>query len=358
MQSFPCLNNIIGLTRTTATVYTENLGASPEAGWYTKSESGLFLDELPGIPSIKSLEQSLEDMTELPKWYQEAIETAKGELSTDLIVGFSKRFQQSHKNFTGTGGGLSFGAANPLSGTYGGMWIRTNGMRGGRLKIAGIYGIFQTPPTNLELYRIPHDTFIMEKVQDIPVTFTPGAATLVTLTTPVQLDLDGFDYALIYANTAIPMNNLASCGCGASETQMKRYINLVGINGSDLGALNTWSQTANGNGLALSISVGCFADNILCELHDSAEVMTRVIAHCIQFKAGELVIEKVQNSDRINRQVMIDREYYWGKRNHFRKEYLDRVTWIVETVDMSTFTDCFTCNQGGAKRVARGSILA
>jgi hypothetical protein len=359
MQSFPCLNNIIGLTRTTAEVYTENLGASPEAGWYTKSESGLYLDELPGIPSIKTLEQSLEDMTELPKWYQEAIETAKTELSDALMIGIATRFRQAHKNYIGDAGGKAYSADNPLSGTYGGLCIRTNGMRGGRLKIKGIYGVFQTPPTSISIYRIERQSQVMELVETIAVTFTANTLSLHTLPTAKSFDLDGYDYALVYSNAGVvPKNNLTACGCGSSETQMKRYINLVGINGTDLNQLNTWAQTGNGNGLALNIETGCFADNVLCELYESADVMVRVIAHCIQFKAGELVVERVQNSDRINRSVMIDREYYWGKRNHFRKEFSDRVAWIVETVDMTSFTDCFTCNQGGSKKVAKSSILS
>jgi hypothetical protein len=198
----------------------------------------------------------------------------------------------------------------------------------------------------------------MEFVQTIPVNFTNNALSLATLATPIEVDLDGYDYALVYNNAGIiPKNNTTSCGCGSSEMTMKRYITLVGVNGSDLNALNTWTQTIFGNGLAMVIDTGCFADNILCELHESAEVMKRVIGHCIRFKAGELVVEKVQNSDRINRQVMIDREYFWGKRNHFRKEYNDRIDWIVETVDLSTFTDCFTCNHGGNKTVANASIL-
>jgi len=358
-MNFPCLNDIIGLTMTTAEVFTETLGDLPTVGWYTNSTSGLFLDELPGIPSIKSLEQSLEDMTELPKWYKEAIETAKGELSDDLIVGISKRFKQAAKNYIGNAGGTVFGGDNPIGGTYGGLWIRTNGMRGGKLRIRGIYGAFTTAPTQLTLYRIARETYIMELVQNITVAFTNNALSLQTLATPIEVDLDGYDYALVYNNAGIvAKNNTNSCGCGSSETVMKRYIHLVGVNGSDLNALNTWTQTNFGNGLAMVIDTGCFADNILCELYESAEVMKKVIAHCVRFKAGELVVEKVQNSDRINRPVMIDREYFWGKRNHFRKEYNDRIDWIVETVDLASFTDCFTCNHGGNKAVSKSSILA
>jgi hypothetical protein len=356
-MSIGCLKNVIGLTRTTAEVHTENLGTNPAADWYKESVSGLFLDELPGIVQIKTVEQSLPDQTELSKYYQESLESAKTELRDDLIVGISKRYQQSAKIYKGPAGGTSFSGNSAVGGSYAGIWIRTADIRGGKIKIVAINGMFSTPPTNLKLYRMPAGIYSLEFVKDIPVVFTPNAATKVTLATAEEMDMDGYDYALLYQNTGIsPKNNNISCGCGHSESLMKRYINLVGVNGTDLNEVNAWSQTQTANGLSLDVEVGCSTGNILCELYESAEVMKTVISHCVRYKAGEIVTEKVLNADEINRFTMMNREHLYGKRNHFRKEYFDRVEWIVETVDLNSFTDCFVCNQGH-KKVNKASIL-
>lgn len=138
---------------------------------------------------------------------------------------------------------------------------------------------------------------------------------------------------------------------------MKRYLNLAGLEGSDLGSFQTFMRSNNSHGLAVNIEVGCDSSNILCDLYESDISYKTVIGHAVRFKAAELVVEKVQSSEEVNRFTMMSREYLWGKRNHYRKEYLDRVTWMVETLDVGSITDCFVCNTGGHKKIAKSGIL-
>lgn len=355
-----CLNNIIGLTRTSCAAFTENLGTDPVAEWYKKSESGLFLDEVPGIPTIKAVEQSLRCQETMVEFYQQSIETAKTELRDDLLVGISDRYRQAAKNYIGVAGGRSYTQALALAGALGGIHLQNTWVRGGKIKINGIYGVFQTPPTELQLYKISKETTpqALQFMQTIPVTFAPGAETYYALTTPIELSTDGYEYALLYdIPAAVPFNTNVSCGCGASELQMKRYLNLAGLAGTDLTNFSTWSKTQNSNGIALNIEIGCDASNIMCDLFTSDISFKTVIAHAVRFKAAELVVEKVQSSEEVNRYTMMSREYLWGKRNHYQKEYLDRVNWMVQTMDVGGITDCFICNHSH-KSINKGRILA
>ena len=352
-----CLQNIIGLTRSTCEVFIENLGDEPAAEWYKKSASGLFLDEVPGIVSIKGVEQSLSCQTELASFFQTAIESAKTELTSDFIVGLKKRYSQANKNYAGRAGGVTYNQDISFNTGYAGVHLKTQWIRGGRLTIKSIYGIFQTPPTQLMLYRVKKQTYNLEFVKNIPVTFTPNVATNFPLVTPEVLDMDGYEYFMLYDPTGvIAKNNNVSCGCGYTETLMQRYISLVGLSGSDLAAYNTWSMNANAGGLAFEIEAGCDSGSILCEVFDGDMAYSTVIAHAIRYKAAELVTEKALGSEEVNRYTMMSREYLWGKRNHFQKEYLDRVTWLVETLDIGSVTDCYVCNTSH-KKINKSGLL-
>jgi hypothetical protein len=342
-----CLDYIIGLSRSECPCITDKIDNVP-VDWFKKSTSGLFLDELPGIVGIKSVEASQQCAEELTTFYKQAIETSKTTLRDDFIIGLTQRFRQAQKTYIGKGGGQEFTANEVLAGVnYAGVHLRNDWMRGGSIKLKSIYCMFAAPPLELKVYRMACQTFVLEELQTItPIpAITANTVHQVQLASPIELSMDGYEYFVLYnAAGVVPKNNSVSCGCGAIERLLLQYLRLEGVVGSDLSAFNSWQIASSAHGLAFDLEVGCDASNILCELFASDMAYQAVIANSIRFKAAELVMEKVLASENINRYTMLDREYLWGKRNNFRKEYLDRVTWMVETVDISSFTDCYVCN--------------
>lgn len=346
-MALDCLKDIIGLTRSECACAVNNLGDQPEENWYKKSESGLFLDELPGIVGIKGVEESSECEGQLATWYQNSIETAKMQMQDDVIVGLTQRFRQAQKTYIGKAAGTVYSMNENFVSAFAGVQFATRSLRGGKLKIKKIYAMFAVPPTEFVVYRRDYLTQVLEFVQDIVITpITPNAVHAISLETPLQLNLDSYEYFLMYDAAGISAkNNSTSCGCGSTETLLKKYTEIVGVTGSDLADFGTWSRSNTAHGLAFDIEIGCTADNILCQLFESDMAYQRVMAYTVQFKAGELVMEKVANSGEINRYTMTGNEYLWGKRNHFRKEYIDRINWMVEKVDIGSFTDCYVCDQ-------------
>jgi hypothetical protein len=147
-----------------------------------------------------------------------------------------------------------------------------------------------------------------------------------------------------------------SCGCGNAELYFKNFASLAGVSGSDLNFLPNWNQSQTANGLAFDLEIGCDASNILCELYSSDLSYQKIISWALLYKAGEIVMEKVMGSGNVNIYSLQDREYLWGKRNHFKKEYDSRVIWFAEQTDISRVSNCFICNTDH-KKVAKSSIL-
>ena len=92
----------------------------------------------------------------------------------------------------------------------------------------------------------------------------------------------------------------------------------------------------------MDVQIKCETGTLICREYDGNDAIALVTAFAIQYKAGELVIENVMNSGEVNRFTMLRNEQLWGKRNHFRKEYFDRIDYLSKVIDVSS-SDCFIC---------------
>lgn len=138
-----------------------------------------------------------------------------------------------------------------------------------------------------------------------------------------------------------PLQNELSCGCGQKDQTLAAFFE----NGSII------SQTANG--LLLDVEITCDARNVVILNYEQNPAVSAVLAKAAQLKAAELLIERINSADNINRYTMLDSQYLWGKRNHFRKEFEERISWLLtsEGFDLSK-DDCFVCKPtSGLRRV-------
>jgi hypothetical protein len=130
-------------------------------------------------------------------------------------------------------------------------------------------------------------------------------------------------------------------------------VSFSGVAGDDLNSLPYFTNYLSGLGLSMEVDAGCDASSIICTMFNDDIAARTAMAYAARYKAGELVHEYILKSNNINRYTMSNREFLWGKRNHFRKEYNDRVTWLSQTADINSI-DCYVCND---KRIGNGGIL-
>ena len=83
-------------------------------------------------------------------------------------------------------------------------------------------------------------------------------------------------------------------------------------------------------------------DKLICREYDRENAIAVTMAWAVMYKAGELLIESILNSNEINRYTMMNREALYGKRSHFRKEYETRIMYLAQVIDFSS-SDCFIC---------------
>ena len=361
-MALECFNNIIGVSETNCSCLTSKFGSEKinNVPWYKVSKSGLFLNDLPGIIGISGTDANTDCDDDLATFYQRAIKNATRMMHDDLVTGLLKKFKQIKLAYSGKACSTDYGVTETLSNSYAGVMARTTGMKGGSLVLNTIYAMFDTTVAELtiKVYRALRNSKNFEHVEDIVISTEANALKPNLLRSPKSYPLceEGYDYYFLYDTTGInPKNNQISCGCGAGEAQLNEYARFYGIKGNDLAQITSFSQDGYSKGLAFDLSVGCDTSRVACDLYQRYQDFTIVMAHAVRFKAGELVHELVLNSDDINRYTMMNREYLWGKRNHFRSEYNDRIEWMVETADLSNY-DCFTCNNN-THGVHRGGIL-
>jgi hypothetical protein len=67
------------------------------------------------------------------------------------------------------------------------------------------------------------------------------------------------------------------------------------------------------------------------------------MAAAIQYRAASFVIDNILASGNINRYTMTDRERLMGKKNTYTKEYLDRLEWVAQKINIEA-NDCLVCD--------------
>jgi hypothetical protein len=359
-MAYECLTNLIGITRSDDEDVADAL-ENEELGddWYRTTTSGLYLDELEGMISIKAVDQSQDTAEILATFFTTGRDNAIKMLAEDIMVGLTKRAINAQKKYTGViASKTSNGLADVTGAGYAGMRLYTNPLKGGVITINTVYTMMNADATfDIGVYKVERGSTVAELVTTIPaVESQANTLKANTLTTPVVINLSqyGADYYLLYQPDGFtPRQNGISCGCGYKENILRSYMQVSGVAGNDVSTPQNFSSRNYAMGLALEVEAGCDTKRIICEAYNNDEAVKIVMAYAARYKAGELTLEYVLRSDEINRYTMSQREALYGKRNHFKAEYNDRITWLVENIDTSLI-DCYVCND---KRVQRRGIV-
>ena len=117
---------------------------------------------------------------------------------------------------------------------------------------------------------------------------------------------------------------------------------------SDLSSITNCEDTTDSymNGLTFQCEFKCKVNDVLCDeyLDFEANPLALSMAHAVNYKAGELLMNKIQMSPNLNRENMINTEAMDAARPVYIQKYEDILKYVIDTVDV-TATDCLECRE-------------
>ncbi len=351
-----CLKDIVGVTATNNAEILAGL-TDEQKTQLKKSVSGLYLDDLPGGVHLKAVRNA--DATKgLYEMSTGAIRNGIRQLGDDLILEINKDNTKSRKNFVGQIGRLSYSQTLGVSQRYQGMRLRPLDLADAVITLNRIIIVLNGAATfDIVVYKVPYKTAVGTVVKTIPVT------TVANMFATVDVDIETgglelplvengqiMEYWILYdtqaTGGAIPKDNKLACSTcdGSASSALNDYLKVNGVEVTSLADLQSGVLDDYSHGLTLDVSIKCEANRLFCNQYREDEAVAVTMAHAVRFKAGELLIESVMQSPDISRYTTMDRERLWGKRNHYRTEYLGRVQYLAQAIDLSG-SNCYTCRE-------------
>lgn len=327
-----CLEGLVGLSRTDC----ECFSSLPEA--VKESSLNLFVDELEGI-DLQVIENALNCGDDLGDDFETMYENAVNLFEVDLQVAISETYKQKFKPYIGKAGELKYSKVVSTS-ALGGIKLDTNYVDGASIVVKAINLLFNASGTvTLKVYK--NDEELEDLEQEIVVA---SGKTTHTLPTPFNLPIveNGIqnDYFFVYETAGLqPYDNKTSCGCSGVEQLRGKFLTVRGVTGSDIDNLATNSYAY---GISLDLVVSCSIDNLLCEFMVENTFM-RMAGQALWYKLGVLTIESLFASRQINFDTFSDREYLYGRKSKFDKNYKNIIAWLADNTTINS-SNCFVCN--------------
>ena len=338
-----CLEQIIGITNTNCPCLQEGL-TTDQINELSVSKSGLYLDDLEGGVFLRNVIY-LDKCQTFIDIQKKAIQTAIQHFQTDLFAKLNQRFQVKKTAFLGEIGKPAFSGSLDVSKRLQFIRLKPIHDSDGMIHLNRIR-IFlnQDTTTTITLIQIKEGETTGTNILQTEVT---SVNQVLTLATNVQLPLkkDGrfVEYYLTFERLGDvkPRNLKISCGCSGGDPFAK-FVDVTGGETDSFADFKTASGDIWTHGFSLDVNIRCETGQLICREYNDNDAIAKVTAFSILYKAGELVIENILNSGEVNRFTMLSNERLWGKRDHFRKEYRDRIEYLSKVVDVSA-SDCFIC---------------
>lgn len=357
--------NIVGVTNNTALPYIDDV---PEQliEDCAVSNSGLYMDSLPGGIDLTMLDdaQSLEVALNLGL---KAAKQASQMLYSELVVAIANRYKAGKPRFNGDIGRRTVSANLTSQARIQGHRYSVDTPIAGEIEITRIAIQLNgsNPDGKIYIGRSEYgEKAMLEVLHELPVTATVGQWASATLPDggiklPMQIDGVAQDYYIYWDRNDFPgllaKNNDIKCGtCGSNNNinALSNYMHYSGFATSSTDKLNNISTDSKGHGISVTAVVGCNTTNVICREYEKKEAVKTVMDRAALYKAGMLWIEYINQSGFLNRFTMMNREYLWGKRNHFEAEFNKRVTVILDNMTLGE-TGCYEC---GDKKIIKGTI--
>lgn len=381
-----CFENIIGLSRTPC----ECVDDAPVGA--DVSESGLYLDELPGL-SLNLVDQarkcgqgSIWDMME--QAVENAIEDTKAELGACISANTDPRRQNGtsqigeDKRATRTG--------HNLTRAYHGMTLQTAKVKGGYFVVTHIATAFKADslPASIDVSVYERESISSDPLTTITLPCTANKVVWTALPTPLELSMselgtDNPRFWFLYepVDGMKAMNSEINCSCGGfapywdqnrpqyASSQQKQgklwaeWSMAGGTFGNTLEDREDWTVENPTQGLLLRVQFICDETSSFCS--DTPDYrrdpFQKVIAHTVRVKAGANLLQDILMSTNINRYTMTAGDQLEELKKAYEADFLKRIAEYLcpelsNETNVNRYGDCRRCKDRWGMR--RGTILS
>lgn len=380
-----CFENIIGLSRTDCPCVED----APQGA--NVSESGLYLDELPGL-NLQKL-NATQSCGGGGLWVklERARTLAIEETSTELMACIAANSEPARgigRSMIGEDKKVT-AAAHKLTRPFHGLTLQTAKVVGGTFVIEAIGTAFKPTPGMpdtivLNVYEREEDSSTPLATYVLPI---EGNKVRWTEIEPLTLSMEALGmtnprYWLLYEPYAgaQAMNSVINCGCGGFapywDPERPQYASMqqkqgrlwadwcmaAGTYGSDLASRDAWSVENATSGLLLRVRFDCDERSTFCTgtPNYATDPIQKVLAHAVRFRAGYNLLTDLLNSTEINRWTMTAGEQMAELRKEYESEWQKRLRdylcpELTSKANINRYGDCRRCkNHHG---VRRGTIL-
>lgn len=338
-----CLEKIIGITKENCECLQQDL-TTEEIAELSTSKSGLFLEELEGGLFLRNVVQ-LDKCKSFIDIQKSAIETAGKHFKTDLFARLNEKYQVKKLAYIGDIGRPTYSGTLDVNKRLQFIKLKPNKDSDAIINLEGIRVFLnEDTSTKVWLFEVNEGETIGNILFEKEVQSVNGILTI-PVDSKLSLKKNGIfvSYFVIFERlgTVQPRNIKVSCGCSGGDAFAK-FINVSGGEVDGFGSLAEARTDQFTHGFALDVKIKCETGNLICREYDGNDAISLVTAFAILYKSGELVIENIMNSGEVNRFTMLSREHLWGKRSHFKSEYIKRIEHLANVIDVSS-SDCFIC---------------
>ena len=350
-----CLDKIIGVTSKTDIPHYADLDADLQTE-IAISSSGLFLDKLTGGIDL----YAIEDDTYMPKVLNLAIDArdeAVKVLNDELLLPINNRFHAAKTKYIGSIGRRTVSATSTSSGNNQGHRYRMHEPIAGYISISAI-SVNVNGVGNFNVYVARCDVnekTVEEVLYTFPVISAANVWTNCDMTSqptgiqlPMQVNGEPQEYYIYWkrdeAGGLFAKNNDIKCSlCDkAGDKALSGFMQYDGISFSDMNNLKAGGVDKLGHGISVRAVVGCDHSMVICREAEKKDAVLKMMQWAALYKAGSLWIEYLIKSGYINKEGLQNREYFWGKRNNFEKEFSERITSIANAMELGE-TECYVC---------------
>lgn len=347
-----CLIEIVGVTQSDCQCVVQGL-TTDDLAKLRASKSGLFMDNLPGGVHMKAL-QRIDSCKTFMQFAIGARDNAIQTLENDIVIALNNQYKKDKTNYIGQIGRMSYAGSLGVSRSFQGMQITPHDTGDGVITVNRLFIVLnEAVNVTVKLLRVIVGSVMGEEIGSFAVATTANNFTAVDIgPVPLKLPLmyngEAVEYYVLYDITApgVPVQpkdtgiNCSTCNRGIAP--FSEYVTVRGVQLNSTSTLNDKITDAFSHGLVLDVEIRCDNEQLICREYKADDAVAVVLAHCVYFKSGELLIEEVLKQPDVNRYTTMDKERLWGKRNHYRAEYESRLLYLSTSINVWD-SNCYVC---------------
>lgn len=339
-----CLNEIVGLIRTDCDCITEGMTPEEKAELLA-SKSGLFVDsDLNGVINIRGMDQE-STCKNIVQTFKDSRRAAVSKFKEDMFAGiFATNIEKN--GFSGAMNKTSWIKSLDSLKTNKFAVIKPHRISDANMVIRNVQiGVNKSGLVTLKILKVLNGDYNPEVVfsKEVEVEKNKYTTAIVDYTCNFREDESAFDYFITWTSEdseIMPLDNKTDCGCG--KMTWKDYVTFQGGESDRLDTLHLAKLNGFAYGMVPTVTIHCHLDEFICREYENQQAVKAVVGWALLYKTGANIIDHVLLSGNIDRYTTMNREALYGKRNHFTKEYNERVQHLVASMDVEK-SDCFQC---------------